>query len=106
MVRQHVFEDTPAVIAFDMSQHKISLLESVVITTVKGDSMTYNLRGVIYYYLDNHFTSRFISESGRVWFHDGISTGRQMVPEGSVGDTDLGTCQSRIAICAVYVIAC
>ena len=88
-----------------MSQHKISLLESVVITMVKGDNMTYNLRGVIYY-LDNHFTSRFISESCRVWFHNGISTGRQMVPEGSIGDTDLWTCQSRIAICAVYVIAC
>jgi hypothetical protein len=101
-----VFEDTPAVIAFDMSQYQTSLLESIVITTVNGDCMTYKLRGVLYYQ-DNHFTSRFISKSGRVWFHDGILTGKQMVPEGSIGDTELGTCRSGIAICAIYyVIPC
>ena len=102
-VRQHIFEDTPAIIAFDLSQHQISLLESIVITTVNGDRMTYKLRGVMYH-LDNHFTSRFISESGCVWYHDGISTGRQMVPDGSFGDTELGTCRSGTATCALYVI--
>ena len=107
IIRCHAFEDTPAatVIAFDLSQHQISLLESIVITTVNGDCMTYKLRGVIYH-LDDHFTSRFISESGCVWYHDGISTGRQMVPEGNVGDTELRTCRSGMAICAVYVIPC
>ena len=105
IVQRHIFKDTPAVIAFDMSQHQINLLESIIITMVNGDRMTYKLRGVIYH-LDNHFTSCFISEFGRVWFHDGISTGRKMVPEGSIGDTELGTCQSRIATCAVYVIPC
>jgi hypothetical protein len=105
VIRQHVFEDTPAIIAFDMSQHPISLLESIVITTpVDGGCTTYKLRGIVYY-LDNHFTSRFVSESGCVWYHDGIATGRQMVLEGtSVGDTELGTCRSGIAVCAVYVV--
>ena len=103
IIRRHVFEHTPAVIAFDLSQHPISLLESIVITTVNGDRMTYKLRGVMYY-LNNHFTSRIILESGRVWYHDGISTGRQTVPEGSISDTELGTCRSGTAICAVYAI--
>ena len=40
------------------------------------------------------------------WYHDGISTGRQTVPEGSIGDTELGTCQSGTAICAIYVTPC
>ena len=88
VVREHAFEDTPAIVAFDLSQHQTSLLESVVITTVNGDRTTYKLRGVMYY-LDNHFTSRFVSKSGHVWYHDGISTGRQMVPEGNIGDTEL-----------------
>jgi hypothetical protein len=105
IIRQHVFQDTPAIIAFDLSQHQISLLESIVITTVNGDCTTYKLRGVMYH-LDNHFTSRFISESGCVWYHDGILTGRQMVLEGSVCDTDLATCRSGTATCAVYVIPC
>ena len=105
VVREHAFEDAPAIIAFDLSQHQTSLLESMVITTVNGDRTTYKLRGVMYY-LDNHFTSRFVSESGCVWYHDGISTGRQMVPEGNIGDTELGTCRSGTATCAVYVIPC
>ena len=105
IIRQHVFQDTPAIIAFDLSQHQISLLESIVITTINGDCTTYKLRGVMYH-LDNHFTSRFISESGCVWYHDGILTGRQMVLEGSVCDTDLATCRSGTATCAVYVIPC
>ena len=103
VIRQHAFEDTPAIIAFDLSQHQISLLESIVITTVNGHRMTYKLRGVMYH-LDDHFTSHFISETGCVWYHDGISTGRQMVREGSIGDTELGTCRSGTATCAVYVI--
>ena len=104
LIRQHVFEDTPAVIVFDMSLHQTSLLENVVITTVNGISTTYKLRGVMYY-SDNHFTSRFISETGSVWYHDGIFTGRQMVPEGNLSEISniLGTCQSQIASCAVYV---
>ena len=104
VIRQHVFEDTPAIIAFDLSQHPVTLLESIVITTVDGACTTYKLRGIMYY-LDNHFTSRFVSESGCVWYHDGIATGSQMVLEGtSVGDTELGTCRSGIAVCAVYVV--
>ena len=107
VIRQHVFEDTPAIIAFDMSQHWVSLLESIVVTMVNGSCTTYKLRGIVYY-LDNHFTLRFVLESGCVWYHDGIATGRQMVLEGMcIGDTDLGTCRSGIAVCAVYaVISC
>jgi hypothetical protein len=105
IVRHHVFEDTPPVVAFDLSQHHISLLESIVITTVDGDDVTYKLRGVMYH-LDNHFTSRIVSESGHVWYHDGIETGKQMVAEGRIGEIELGTCQSGIAVCAVYVIPC
>ncbi|KAF8811158.1 hypothetical protein BYT27DRAFT_7029664, partial [Phlegmacium glaucopus] len=93
------------IIAFDVSQHQISLLENIVINTVNGDCTTYKLRGVMYH-LDNHFTSRFISRSGCVWYHDGISTGRHMECEGNIGDiSDLGICRSRIATCAVYIIS-
>ncbi|KAF8226548.1 hypothetical protein L208DRAFT_1301297, partial [Tricholoma matsutake] len=60
----------------------------------------------VMYYLDDHFTSRIITESGHVWYHDGISTGCQMENEGSITNmtSNLGTCQSRIATCAIYVI--
>ena len=105
IVQRHVFEDAPPIIAFDMSQYQISLSESIVITTTNGDRTTYKLKGVMYHH-DNHFTSRFISKPGRVWFHDGILTGRQMVQEGSIGSTELGSSHSRRAIACVYVIPC
>ncbi|KAF8228674.1 hypothetical protein L208DRAFT_1224334, partial [Tricholoma matsutake] len=50
---------------------------------VNGHHTTYKLRGVMYY-LDAHFTSCIITESGHVWYHDGISTGHQMESEGSI----------------------
>ena len=105
VIQRHIFEHTPAVIAFDLSQNPISLLESIVITTVNGDRMTYKLRGVMYH-MDNHFTSRIISESGLMWYHDGILTGRQTVREGRICDIELGTCQTGRATCAIYVILC
>ena len=105
-IQQHIFEDTPAIITFDLSQHHISLSESIVIATVNGDRTTYKLRGVMYH-LNDHFTSCFILEFGCMWYHNGISTGRQMMPEGSIGNmSDLSTCQTQTAICAVYIIPC
>ena len=41
----------------------------------------YDLRGVIYYAAD-HFTTRVITSSGMVWYHDGLLTGRSLVYEG------------------------
>ena len=43
----------------------------------------YSLRGVIYYAAD-HFTVRFITSAGAVWYHDGLLTGRSLVYENTV----------------------
>ncbi|KAF8230793.1 hypothetical protein L208DRAFT_1018095, partial [Tricholoma matsutake] len=77
------FRETLALIAFDMSQYQMSLSNNIVVTTVDGQHMTYKLRGVIYH-LNDHFTSCFIMESGSVWYHDGMSTGREMENEGDI----------------------
>ncbi|KAF8225748.1 hypothetical protein L208DRAFT_1504222, partial [Tricholoma matsutake] len=71
-----------------------------------GQCTMYRLRGVMYH-LEDHFILRFITESGSVWYHDGMSTGQQMENEGNFVDMiDIGTCQSRIATCAIYIIPC
>jgi hypothetical protein len=49
LTRRYVFEESPTIIAFDMSQHRTSLLESIVIATVHGQNTTYKLRGVMYH---------------------------------------------------------
>ncbi|KAF8219037.1 hypothetical protein L208DRAFT_1344229, partial [Tricholoma matsutake] len=106
IICRHVFEEAPPIIAFDLARHQTSLLENLIVTAVNGHCTTYKLRGVMYY-LDDHFTSCIITESGHVWYHDGISTGCQMENEGSITNmiSNLGTCRSWIATCAVYVIA-
>ncbi len=47
---------------------------------VNGRVRVWSLRGLIYWGAD-HFTSRFVDSEGRVWFHDGISTGSQCILE-------------------------
>ncbi len=37
----------------------------------------YKLKGIIYFG-GAHFTSRIINQSGEVWYHDGIATGREL----------------------------
>ncbi|KAF8227153.1 hypothetical protein L208DRAFT_1298091, partial [Tricholoma matsutake] len=65
---------------------------------------TYKLRGVIYH-VNDHFTSCFITESGSVWYHDGMSTGHEMENEGDVVNIpDLRTCHCHVATFAVYII--
>ncbi|KAI0788943.1 hypothetical protein BC629DRAFT_1273008, partial [Irpex lacteus] len=43
----------------------------------------YKLIGIIYYG-NNHFTSRIISNSGDIWYHDGIETQSQCQYEGNI----------------------
>ncbi|KAF8229141.1 hypothetical protein L208DRAFT_1123245, partial [Tricholoma matsutake] len=50
---------------------------------VDGQCTTYKLRGVMYH-LQDHFTSCFITETGSVWYHDGLGTEHQMEHEGDV----------------------
>ncbi|KAF8240855.1 hypothetical protein L208DRAFT_1131343, partial [Tricholoma matsutake] len=52
---------------------------------VNGQNTTYKLRGVMYY-MEDQFTLCFITESGSVWYHNGLSTGQQMEHEGNISD--------------------
>ncbi|KAF8235426.1 hypothetical protein L208DRAFT_1257082, partial [Tricholoma matsutake] len=45
----------------------------------------YNLRGIIYYLAD-HFTARFITASGMVWYHDRLLMGSSLVYKNMVLD--------------------
>ncbi|KAJ7015913.1 hypothetical protein C8F04DRAFT_949883 [Mycena alexandri] len=55
---------------------------------VDGSNVVSRLRGIIYGG-EAHFTARYISTHGTVWFHDGISTGSNCMEEGHIDSTDL-----------------
>ncbi|KAK7017230.1 hypothetical protein R3P38DRAFT_3320577 [Favolaschia claudopus] len=50
---------------------------------VGDEPVTYMLRGVLYAG-GNHFTSRIVTESGDIWYHDGIETGSKLITEGNL----------------------
>ncbi|KAF8802637.1 hypothetical protein BYT27DRAFT_7112064, partial [Phlegmacium glaucopus] len=64
----------------------------------------YKMRKGVVYHSQDHFTSRFITETGSIWYHDGLYTGQGMEYEGDVNTIEFGTCRSCVATCAVYII--
>ncbi|KAF8584290.1 hypothetical protein K439DRAFT_1312539, partial [Ramaria rubella] len=47
------------------------------------------LSGIVYYdAIRQHFVARVIGKQGDVWYHDGINTGQQCVPEGNLSAFD------------------
>ena len=64
------------------------------------------LRGIIYNG-GAHFSARFISQEGRAWYHDGISTGRGCIDDGQLVGLDtevLGYTRGKQAIALIYAI--
>ena len=80
LLRTTSFVQSPPVIIFDLGACVPSL--SPVLWISCGETrVCYNLRGIIYY-KDQHFTSRFVTGTGMIWFHDGMLTGSSLIYEG------------------------
>ncbi len=70
----------------------------------------YNLRGIVYGD-GNHFVSHLITDDGKIWYHDGITTRSHCLPEGQLEDipdsewlrTSSQGYSQRRAILAVYI---
>jgi hypothetical protein len=65
---------------------------------------TLHLKGLVYRG-GFHFTCRIIDESGNIWFHDGIITGRTSIKEGtfaSVSQPNLKVCQNKQLCLVIY----
>jgi len=56
----------------------------------------FRLAGIIYSG-QNHFICRVVDDSGMVWYHDGITTGRRCTREGWLSNVAERTAQLRIA---------
>jgi hypothetical protein len=69
-----------------------------------GKTEFMDLKGVVYYGA-YHFTSRFISDSGIIWYHDGMTTGsvfEKNITLKSTSDIDIKKCNNRGLTLAVY----
>jgi len=54
-------------------------------TSADSDKTDYSLKGIIYHG-QYHFTSRLIDNAGGIWYHDGMTSGRECVYEGKWKD--------------------
>ncbi|KZT27283.1 hypothetical protein NEOLEDRAFT_1060764 [Neolentinus lepideus HHB14362 ss-1] len=92
----------PRILAFHVSN--TDLLPDKNFTLQLKSKQKLNLRGLIYFG-DFHFTSRFISKNGDIWFNDRMTTGRECRKEGNIESTnlaDLLTCGTHTTTLLIY----
>ena len=70
---KHTFDNIPEFLVFDFGglNNDFEINKSILLSK-DGIQYLFKLRGVIYF-SQNHFTSRVITQSGQIWFHDGMT---------------------------------
>ncbi|KAJ7705927.1 hypothetical protein B0H16DRAFT_1323231 [Mycena metata] len=100
---EYVVDSLPPLIVIAIDHASLHYSRSLCFEISNSMSM-HRLRGVIYGG-GFHFTARYISESGVVWFHDGMTTGRACELEGNLDNLPhdfLRSARGKPAIDLVY----
>jgi len=96
------FDVIPKILVFSVQNADIKI--SKKISFKDGDGrVTFLLKGIVYFG-DFHYTSRVCSGNS-VWFHDGMTTGKQCTYEKKLGDftdSELTTCQNKTVSQVIY----
>jgi len=81
------FQDTatPIIALSLLTQSSKSKTSNSFRTSADSDKTDYSLKGIIYHG-QYHFTSRLIDNAGGIWYHDGMTSGRECVYEGKWKD--------------------
>ena len=95
--------DLPIIISFELKDKSTELNSFVSVKQHTGTAIRYRLAGVVYFG-DLHFVARIIRQDGQVWYHDGITTRRNLIYEGSIGSgqIDLSFAHSKDAHTGIY----
>lgn len=83
------YDTAPAFVALNIHNVKAEICTEV---TLPDHPNRYRLCGLIYFG-KFHFTCRVVDKHGDVWFHDGIKTGHNLVPEGNTLNLDSSVLQ-------------
>ena len=97
------FSDPHRIYAVDVTDRHVTLSRTVKIQG-SAHATTLHLRGLVYHG-GYHFTCRIIDESGNIWFHDGMTTGRSTLKEGkfgSVSQPNLKECGNKQLCLVIY----
>src|SRR5882762_11037901 len=97
------FSETHKIYAADVTDRNVTLSRTVKIQGLV-QATTLHLKGLVYHG-GYHFTCRIIDESGNIWFHDGITTGKISIKDGkfgSVSQPNLKVCQNKQLCHVIY----
>ncbi|KAJ7270164.1 hypothetical protein B0H12DRAFT_1008958 [Mycena haematopus] len=96
--------NTPPVMIFDITHDKIIFSKELALVC-NNRVETLKLRGIIYGG-QLHFTCRLIDDEGNMWFHDGISTRQNCLPEINIqavqDKLSLHRCGEKKAVAVIY----
>ncbi|KAJ7926840.1 hypothetical protein B0H13DRAFT_1599191 [Mycena leptocephala] len=96
--------DVPSIMFLDITHDKL-LFDNELTFMLSGTPVSLKIRGIIYGG-QGHFTCRVIGIDGGMFFHDGITTGRNCIPEVNVRTVQdrsiLHKCGEKTAVCVVY----
>ena len=81
----------PEILSFEIGLSAQMKIDPQISILVNGNSHLYQLCGVIYFG-GQHFVACLVEQDTRVWYHDGIITGRNMIYEGQLESIDLKHC--------------
>ena len=65
---------------------------------------TLHLKGLVNH-SDYYFTCQIVDESGNIWFHDGMTTGRISIKDGKIGSVsqpNLKECRNKKLCLVIY----
>ena len=78
---KHTFENIPEFLVFDFGGFNYLEINKSFLLSKDGIQYLFKLKGVVYF-SQNHFTSHIITQSGQIWFHDGMTLQHSMRYEG------------------------
>ena len=93
------------VLDFSHISNHLLQLDSIVTVSINNTMTSYKLCGIVYFG-HSHYIAHVITENNMVWFHDGITTGHDLIYEGMLNDNNilLNECKGKKATAAIYVM--
>jgi hypothetical protein len=99
-----LYYKAPDILFLEYSHQDIEISHVISVRDHKNNLTNLHLKGVVYLG-GYHFTSRIVSETGDIWYHDGKTTKRSTSDNGHIKiihDSELRECNGNDMVLVVY----
>ena len=94
----------PKMLVFNIPKHRGIIDREIHMKGINGANTILRLKGIIYHG-NFHFISRIITNDGKIWLHDGMTSGRNSIMEGNMQNIThnyLTQCKGKVIALAIY----